>query len=190
MSTAAKDECHMDSHRLVWIDLEMTGLDVEKERIIEIACLITERDLKIVAKGPNLVIHQDSKFLDNMDEWCTLHHGQSGLTEAVRNSTITTEEAEAKVLSFLSQYVPQGKCPLAGNSVGTDKIFLERYMPSLAKHLHYRIVDVSTVKELCRRWFPEDFKKAPAKKLSHRAMDDIVESIEELKYYQSAVFKS
>ncbi|RUS69506.1 hypothetical protein EGW08_022735 [Elysia chlorotica] len=190
MSSSVKGADNMDSNRLVWIDLEMTGLDVEKERIIEIACLITEGDLTIVEKGPNLVIHQDNKFLDGMDEWCTLHHGQSGLTEAVRNSSISTEEAEAKVLSFVSQHVPPGKCPLAGNSVGTDKLFLERYMPKLAKHLHYRIVDVSTIKELCRRWYPEDFKKAPAKKLSHRAMDDIVESIEELKYYQAAVFKS
>ncbi|GFS07885.1 small nuclease [Elysia marginata] len=201
-TTAVSDAEVMDANRLVWIDLEMTGLNVEKARIIEIACIVTEGDLTIVAKsqsqnpmsdwnklnskfirqsitinckslinsGPNLVIHQDDELLEGMDEWCTLHHGQSGLTESVRNSTISTEEAEAKVLSFVRQYVPPGKCPLAGNSVGTDKLFLERYMPKLAAHLHYRIVDVSTIKELCRRWYPEDLKKAPAKKLTHRSV--------------------
>ncbi|GFO24665.1 oligoribonuclease, mitochondrial-like [Plakobranchus ocellatus] len=189
MSTAAVD-ADLDSSRLVWVDLEMTGLNVEKERIIEIACLVTEGDLTIVAKGPNIVIHQSDELLNSMDEWCTEHHGQSGLTEAVRNSKVSTEEAEAKVLKFVSQHVPQGKCPLAGNSVGTDKLFLDRFMPRLAKYLHYRVVDVSTVKELCRRWYPEDFKRAPSKKLTHRAMDDILESIEELKFYKYTVFKS
>ena len=124
-----------------------------------------------------------------MNEWCVEHHGQSGLTEKVKKSTISLKNSENQVLEFVQKWTPKGKCPLAGNSVGADKKFLEKYMPNFMEHLHYRIVDVSTVKELTKRWYPEDFSQAPIKKGAHRALDDIRESIEELKYYKKAVFK-
>ncbi|XP_059160069.1 probable oligoribonuclease isoform X2 [Physella acuta] len=136
------------SSRLVWIDLEMTGLDVDKERIIEIACVVTEEDLTVVDKCPSIIIHQDDELLNQMSDWCVEHHGESGLTNAVKQSKITTEEAEQMVLEFLLKHTTPGTCPLAGNSVGMDKRFIDKYMPRLSQHLHYRIVDVSTVKEL------------------------------------------
>ncbi|CAG5135084.1 unnamed protein product [Candidula unifasciata] len=175
--------------RLVWVDLEMTGLDIVNDTILEIACLITEKDLQIVAEGPDIVIHQSNEVLDNMGEWCTEQHGKSGLTEAVRSSKVSLQEAEQMVLDFVKEYTPKGKCPLAGNSVGVDRSFIERHMPRLAEHLHYRVVDVSSVKELCRRWYPEDLSQAPVKKETHRAMDDIRESICELQFYRSTIFK-
>ncbi|XP_042855338.1 oligoribonuclease, mitochondrial-like [Penaeus japonicus] len=177
------------NERLVWVDLEMTGLDVSKEEIMEAAVIVTDSDLNVVAEGPNLVLKVDDKVLDNMNDWCKQHHGDSGLTASCKKSEITLAAAEDQLLQFVAQHTEKGKAPLAGNSVHADKKFLDKYMPKLMKHLHYRIVDVSTVKELCRRWYPEDFAAAPAKKLSHRALDDIKESIEELKYYKSAVFK-
>uniref|UniRef100_A0A2C9JJU4 Exonuclease domain-containing protein n=1 Tax=Biomphalaria glabrata TaxID=6526 RepID=A0A2C9JJU4_BIOGL len=175
---------------IIWIDLEMTGLDVDKDRIIEIACLVTDGDLQLIAQGEDLVIHQSDEILNNMGEWCTNQHGQSGLTEAVRKSQISTAEAERRILDFLRKHTEERTCPLAGNSVYMDKLFLEKYMPSLTQHLHYRIIDVSTVKEICRRWYPQNYESAPIKKSSHRAMDDILESVEELKYYRSTIFKS
>ncbi|XP_068244798.1 probable oligoribonuclease [Palaemon carinicauda] len=177
------------SERLVWIDLEMTGLDVEKETIMEAAVLITDSELTVVAEGPNIVLKVEDSLLDNMNDWCKEHHGKSGLTDKCRSSKISLAAAEDQLLQFVAQHTEKGKAPLAGNSVHADKRFLDKYMPKLMKHLHYRIVDVSTVKELCRRWYPEDFTNAPAKKLSHRALDDIKESIEELRYYRSAIFK-
>ncbi|KAI8646181.1 ribonuclease H-like domain-containing protein [Parasitella parasitica] len=174
---------------LVWIDCEMTGLDLKKDRIIEIAVLITDGDLNIVGKGPELVIHQPKHVMDNMNEWCLQHHGNSGLTQQVLDSKITIQEAEKQVYEFLKEHVPRGIAPLAGNSVHEDKKFLLKEMPSVADHLHYRIVDVSTIKELCKRWYPED-ASGVVKKLTHRAMDDIIESIEELKYYRKHVFKA
>jgi len=178
-----------DKNRLIWIDLEMTGLDVQKDTILEIACIVTEGNLEIVAEGPHLIIHHDDKVLDGMNEWCIDHHGKSGLTEAVRNSKISLQEAETEVLDFIAQHTPAGICPIAGNSVGTDKFFIDRHMPRLSSHFHYRIVDVSTVKEICRRWYPDTLKQAPPKKLTHRALDDIKESIQELSFYRSSIFK-
>ncbi|KAF7655721.1 hypothetical protein LDENG_00052010 [Lucifuga dentata] len=178
------------SQRMVWVDLEMTGLDIEKDEIIEMACIITDSELNIVAEGPNLIINQSDKLLDGMSDWCKEHHGKSGLTQAVRDSKITLQQAEYEFLSFIRQHTPPGLCPLAGNSVHADKRFLEKYMPQFTRHLHYRIIDVSTIKELCRRWFPEEYKMAPQKKASHRALVDIRESIRELQFYRVNVFKS
>lgn len=173
---------------LVWIDLEMTGLDPDKERIIEAAVLITDGELEILAEGPNLVIHQSDELLEAMDEWNTTHHGESGLTERVRASTLTEAEAEAELMAFLEQHCEAGQSPLCGNSIHQDRRFLRRYMPTLDAFLHYRMVDVSTVKELCRRWAPEAYAKRPLKTGNHRAMDDIRESVEELRFYRKACF--
>ncbi|KAG0774710.1 hypothetical protein G6F22_013851 [Rhizopus arrhizus] len=172
---------------LVWIDCEMTGLDIKEDHLIEIAVLITDGDLNIVAKGPELVIYQPKEIMDSMNEWCTEHHGKSGLTQKVLESKITTKEAERQVFEFLQQHIPKGVAPLAGNSVHADKVFLNKEMPSIVDYLHYRIVDVSTVKELAKRWYPNIASKV-VKKSTHRALDDIIESIEELKYYQKHVF--
>ncbi|XP_010774720.1 small fragment nuclease isoform X2 [Notothenia coriiceps] len=151
------------SQRMVWVDLEMTGLDIEKDQIIEMACLITDSELNILA--------------------------ESGLTQAVQDSKITLEQAEYEFLSFVRQHTPPGQCPLAGNSVHADKRFLDKFMPQFMFHLHYRIIDVSTIKELCRRWYPKEYKIVPHKKAAHRALDDIQESIKELKFYRANVFK-
>ncbi|XP_068577452.1 small fragment nuclease [Cebidichthys violaceus] len=178
------------SQRMVWVDLEMTGLDIETDQIIEMACIITDSDLNILAEGPNLIINQPNELLEGMSEWCKEHHGKSGLTQAVQDSKITLEQAEYEFLSFVRQHTPPGQCPLAGNSVHADKRFLDKYMPQFMYHLHYRIIDVSTIKELCRRWFPEEYKMVPHKKAAHRALDDIQESIKELQYYRANVFKA
>ncbi|XP_046873997.1 small fragment nuclease isoform X9 [Hypomesus transpacificus] len=146
----------------------MTGLDIERDQIIEMACIITDSDLNILAEGPNLIINQSSELLDRMSDWCKEHHGQSGLTQAVRDSKVSLLQAEYEFLSFIRQHTPPGHCPLAGNSVHADKKFLDKYMPQFMHHLHYRIIDVSTIKELCRRWFPEEYMLAPQKKASHR----------------------
>ncbi|KAI9283667.1 ribonuclease H-like domain-containing protein [Umbelopsis sp. AD052] len=167
----------------------MTGLDIAKDHLIEIAVLITNGNLDIVARGPELVIHQPKSVMDNMNDWCVEHHGASGLTKQVLESTISVQEAEAQVLDFIVKHVPQpGVAQLAGNSVHADKRFLEKEMPSIVEHLHYRIVDVSTVKELARRWYPDTYN-ALVKKGAHRAMGDIIESIEELKFYRQTLFK-
>ncbi|MEE6484613.1 hypothetical protein FKM82_013943 [Ascaphus truei] len=170
--------------------LQMTGLDIEREQIIEMACLITDSDLNIIAEGPNLIIKQPDELLDSMSDWCKEHHGKSGLTQAVRDSKITLQQAEYEFLSFIRQHTPPSLCPIAGNSVHADKKFLDKHMPQFMRHLHYRIVDVSTVKELCRRWHPEEYKLAPKKEASHRALDDIQESIKELRFYRENIFKN
>ncbi|KAI8813745.1 ribonuclease H-like domain-containing protein [Cladochytrium replicatum] len=168
----------------------MTGLDIDRDHIIEIACLLTDGKLKQVIKGPHIVIHQPKRVLDGMDEWCTKHHGKSGLTEAVLASTVTTAQAEQTVLEFIKQYVQKPRVAvLAGNSVHMDLVFLRREMPSVVEHLHYRIVDVSSVKEMCRRFAPLLLANSPQKNLSHRALDDILESIEELRYFSKHLFE-
>lgn len=172
---------------LVWIDLEMTGLGPEKETIIEIATVVTDKYLNVLAKGPNLAIHQEKSVMDAMDEWCTQHHGDSGLTARVLSSTISMAEAEEQTIDFLAQYVPAGASPICGNSVGQDRRFLYAYMPKLEAFFHYRYIDVSTIKELARRWKPEaldGFTKAG----SHLALDDIMESIGELQHYRRTMF--
>ncbi|KAG7484497.1 hypothetical protein MATL_G00050000 [Megalops atlanticus] len=189
MTTSPASVSDSMSQRLVWVDLEMTGLDIEKDQIIEMACIITDSDLNILAEGPNLIINQPDELLDGMSDWCKEHHGKSGLTQAVRDSKISLQQAEYEFVSFVRLHTPPGHCPLAGNSVHADKKFLDKYMPQFMHHLHYRIIDVSTIKELCRRWFPEEYKLAPQKKASHRALDDIQESIKELRFYRENVFK-
>lgn len=176
------------SDKLVWIDLEMTGLE-NTDSIMEIACLITDKDLNIIEKGPEIVIRHSRERLDQMGEWCTKHHGDNGLTDACINSKFTVQDAESKVVDFIKKHLDQEQGMLAGNSVHADKQFLIREMPRIVELLHYRIVDVSTIKELCRRWYPKEFAEAPRKGNAHRAMDDIVESVNELKYYRNAVFK-
>ena len=173
--------------RLVWIDLEMTGLDVTKESIIEIATVVTDAELNIIAQGPNLAINVEESLLAGMDEWNTSHHTSSGLVERVRQQGVSIKEAEERTLQFLQEWVPEGHAPLCGNSVWNDKKFMEKEMPKLVEHLHYRMIDVSTVKELARRWYPEVGRYE--KKGAHLALDDILESIEELRYFRSKVFK-
>ncbi|MGH1343011.1 MAG: oligoribonuclease [Nannocystales bacterium] len=172
---------------LVWIDLEMSGLDPETCRILEIATLVTDADLELVAEGPEIIVHQPDEVLDAMDEWCTNHHGESGLTAGVKASTTSLAQAEAQTLAFLEPLCKAGASPLCGNSIWQDRRFISRYMPKLDAFLHYRMIDVSTVKELTRRWYPDT--KAPPKGQSHRALDDIRESISELKFYRENVFK-
>ncbi|TPX36025.1 hypothetical protein SmJEL517_g01774 [Synchytrium microbalum] len=172
-------------------DVPMTGLDVNTEHIIEIAVIITDADLNIVAEGPNIIVHQPKSVMDAMGEWCTKQHGESGLTASVLASPTSTSEAESQIIAFLeSNHVPKGKLPLAGNTVHADKAFLKKEMPKLVDFLHYRIVDVSTVKELTRRWYPDVFGGAPQKAFTHRALDDIKESIGELAYYKKHAFKA
>ncbi|XP_048368786.1 LOW QUALITY PROTEIN: oligoribonuclease, mitochondrial [Sphaerodactylus townsendi] len=191
---AAMAEAGAMGQRMVWVDLEMTGLDIEKDQIIEMACLITDSDLNVLAEGPDFGMKQSGRMgllWDCMSDFGTKkHHRKSGLTKAVKESTISLRQAEYEFLSFVRQQTPPGLCPLAGNSVHADKKFLDKHMPQFMKHLHYRIIDVSTIKELCRRWFPEDYEFAPKKAASHRALDDIRESIKELQFYRNSIFKS
>lgn len=182
-----KMAAQMMAQRLVWVDLEMTGLDINTDHIIEMSCVVTDSDLDVVAEGPHIVIHQSNEVMQRMGAWCVQHHGQSGLTQQVLDSKTTLIEAEMIMLQFVKQHTPPKKCVLAGNSVHADKKFLDKYMPSFMDHLHYRIVDVSSIKELARRWYP--CLEAPAKKGSHRAVDDIYESIEELKFYRQNIFR-
>jgi oligoribonuclease len=172
---------------LVWIDMEMSGLDPSTCRILEIATVITDGRLEILAEGPDLVVHQPDAVLDAMDEWCTRHHGESGLTDQVRASSVSEAEAEHQTLEFLARFTQAGASPLCGNSVHQDRRFIARYMPKLDAFLHYRLVDVSTLKELQRRWYPE--LKASPKRETHRALDDIRESIEELRFYRGTLFR-
>ena len=174
---------------LVWLDMEMTGLDPERERIIEVATILTDGHLNEIAIGPELVIHQADEVLAAMDDWNKSHHGSSGLTERVKSSEITDAHAEEQTIAFINAHVSSKERPvLAGNSIHQDRRFIRRYMPALDNRLHYRMVDVSTIKELARRWFPQIIAKQKAKKETHRALDDIRESIDELRYYKQHLF--
>lgn len=175
---------------LVWIDMEMSGLDPATERVLEIAVLVTDAELQTIAEGPEIVVFQDEATLGAMDEWNTTHHSASGLVERVRASTTTEADAEAQLLAFLEQHTQPRQAPLAGNSVHQDRRFLRRWLPRVDAHLHYRIVDVSTVKELARRWYPRQFAQVPPKREAHRALEDIRESIAELRWYREHVFRA
>lgn len=176
-----------EAHRMVWMDLEMTGLSVSTESIIEIATVVTDGDLNILAQGPNLAIRVPDALLEAMDEWNTTHHHNSGLVDRIKNEGVSVEEAEDATLAFLSKWVEPNTAPLCGNSIWNDRRFLEKEMPRLLDFLHYRMVDVSTVKELASRWYP-NLSRYP-KKGAHLALDDTLESIEELRYFRERIFR-
>jgi len=177
-----------NASNLIWIDLEMTGLVPEQHRIIEIATIVTDANLEILAEGPVLALHRSDAELEAMDEWNTRQHGQSGLTQRVRESRLADADAEQQTVDFLAQWVPPNKSPMCGNSICQDRRFLARWMPALERHFHYRNLDVSTLKELCTRWAP-DIAKGFVKESSHLALADIRDSITELKYYRQHFLK-
>jgi len=188
MATAASPAPRPNEFNLVWVDMEMTGLDPDNDRIIEVAVVVTDAELNVIAEGPVFAIHQSDATLDKMDNWNKGTHGRSGLIDRVKASTVTEADAEAQLIAFLKQYVPANKSPMCGNSFCRDRRFMARGMPKLEAFFHYRNLDVSTLKELCRRWKPElasGFKKHQ----KHTALADIVESIEELKYYREHFIK-
>ncbi|RPH45621.1 MAG: oligoribonuclease [Burkholderiales bacterium] len=180
---ASPNETH-----LIWVDMEMTGLRPDVDRIIEVAVVVTDGNLEILAQGPVLAIHQPDAVLAAMDAWNTATHGRSGLTERVRASTVTEADAQAQLIAFLRPWVPAGKSPMCGNSICQDRRFMARTMPELEAYFHYRNLDVSTVKELCKRWRPE-VAKSFAKRSAHTALADIEESIDELRHYREHFFK-
>ena len=181
MSTTRKND------RLVWVDMEMSGLQPETDRILEIAMIVTDGDLNIVAEGPVLVVHQEDAVLDRMDAWNKGTHGKSGLIDKVKTSTLTDAEVEAACLAFLKQHVKSSISPMCGNTIHQDRRFMNRYMPKLEAYFHYRNIDVSTIKELCKRWQPE-IAKGFSKQQAHTALADIIESVEELRYYREKLF--
>lgn len=173
---------------LVWMDMEMSGLDPKTCVVLEIATLVTDKDLNLVAQGPVLAVHQPDSVLSSMDDWNKEHHTRSGLVERVRSSKVSLAEAERLTLEFVATHCSEKSSPLCGNTIYQDRRFLIEYMPKLESYLHYRLVDVSTVKELVKRWYGPQFQ-APMKKQSHKALDDILETIEELKFYREKVFR-
>ncbi|GKT11732.1 MAG: oligoribonuclease [Thiomicrorhabdus sp.] len=174
---------------LIWIDLEMTGLEPKTDLIIEIASVVTDSELNILAEGPVFAIQTPKEALDKMDEWCTTHHGNSGLTQRVLNSKVTMAEAEQKTIEFLKPFVSAGKSPMCGNSIGQDRRFMVGQMPELEAYFHYRNLDVSTLKELAKRWAPKVYQ-SHKKSGAHLALADILESIDELQHYRKFLFKS
>ena len=174
---------------LAWMDLEMTGLDPSQHVIVEIATLITDDELNLVAEGPDLVVHATDQELASMDDFVTNMHTRSGLLEQIKTSTISLEDAGAQTMAFLQEHIDEARTvPLCGNSIGTDRRFLATYLPEIEEFLHYRSVDVSTIKELARRWYPDALATIPPKGGGHRALDDIRESLDELKYWRGSVF--
>jgi oligoribonuclease len=175
-------------NRLVWIDLEMTGLDVERHRIVELAVLVTDAQLEVLADGLDLVVHQPGDVLAEMDDFVRKMHTKSGLLAEIERSSLSLDAAGAQAMAYIAQFVPEaGTAPMCGNSIGVDRRFLDRYLPALDRYLHYRSIDVSSIKELCRRWYPDIYKKRPSKTEKHRALDDILESVAELRYYRDTI---
>lgn len=176
--------------RLVWLDLEMTGLEVERHVIVEIACVVTDNDLEVLDDGIDLVVHQPTEALESMSDFVRSMHERSGLLRAIASSELSLEEAGKQALDYVTSHVPEKRTsPLCGNSIGTDRRFLDRYLPELDNYLHYRSIDVSSLKELAQRWYPEAYGKRPDKAEGHRAMADVLESIEELRYYRSTILR-
>jgi len=174
---------------LVWMDLEMTGLDHTSDVIVEIATIVTDDELEVVAEGPDIVVHYDDDVLARMDPFVVEMHTRSGLLDAIRSSTTTLDDAGARTLAFIREHAPDARTvPLCGNSIGTDRRFLAAYLPEIEDHLHYRSIDVSSIKELVRRWYPRVRQARPQKVGAHRALDDIRDSIDELRYYRQKVF--
>ena len=183
--------CHYASPMLAWMDLEMTGLDPDRHIIVEVATIITDDDLNIVAEGPDIVIHRTAAELKEMDDFVHNMHTKSGLLENIQNSAVSDAEARKQTLAFIQEHVKDARTvPLCGNSIGTDRRFLAKQWPEIEEFLHYRSIDVSTLKELAKRWSPDVYAGAPKKQTSHRALDDIRESIDELKFYRSTFIKS
>ena len=188
-SSSATPHQESKNDRIVWIDCEMTGLDTGFDALVEIAALVTDSDLNILGEGVDIVIHASDSALDAMVPVVQDMHASSGLTAEIRDSEVTVAEAEKAVLDYVREWVPvAGSAPLAGNSIATDRGFIARDMPELNAHLHYRMIDVSSIKELCKRWYPRIYYNQPEKGMSHRALADIKESIRELKYYRSTAF--
>ncbi|KUM05256.1 oligoribonuclease [Chromobacterium subtsugae] len=177
-----------DTNNLIWLDMEMTGLNPDSDRIIEVAMIVTDSHLNVVAESPVLVVHQSDAILDGMDDWNKNTHGKSGLIEKVKNSAINEAEAEQVLLAFMMQYVPERGSPMCGNTIHQDRRFMARWMPKLEAYFHYRNLDVSTLKELCKRWKPE-VAKGVVKRGKHEALADILESIEEMRYYREHFLK-
>ena len=178
-----------DANKLIWLDMEMTGLDPQNDRIIEVAMVVTDNDLNVLAQSEVYAVHQDDAVLNAMDEWNTRTHGNSGLTARVRASTLSEADVEVALIAFMAEHVPARTSPMCGNSIGQDRRFMARWMPKLEAYFHYRNLDVSTVKELCKRWQP-DVAKGVVKKGAHTALADILESIEELRYYRANFFRA
>ena len=177
-----------NANNLCWLDMEMTGLSPETDRIIEVAVIITDSDLNVLAQSPVYAVHQSDEVLDAMDEWCTATHGRTGLTQRVRESQYTEAEVEQNLLDFIAAWIPAQASPMCGNSVHQDRRFMQKYMPRLEAYFHYRNLDVSTLKELAKRWNPA-VAKGVVKRGSHTALDDILESIEEMRYYRDHFLK-